>query len=99
MPGAARARQADDVRGADVSRAGECRAGGERGEVTPPLPLIPPSSWRKPGPITTGLGFDEGQGSSATQQQTPVVMGPGFRQDDSEQNPACYRFLFTGFRF
>ncbi|MHC6158176.1 hypothetical protein ACVSQB_41385, partial [Bradyrhizobium elkanii] len=46
--------------------------------------LSTPSSWRKPGPITTEFDCACDSGPSVAQQQAVGAMGPGFRQDDAE---------------
>src|SRR5678816_365799 len=47
-------------------------------------PAVFPSSWRKPGPITTGVCWERGRGPSFAQSSAAGVMGPGLRQDDTE---------------
>jgi hypothetical protein len=42
------------------------------------------SSWRRPGPITPAADDCAKLGPRPLSQQTPVVMGPGFRQDDGK---------------
>jgi hypothetical protein len=46
------------------------------------FPSPPLSSWRKPGPIATGLNCYTRWNYELAPQQLPGVMGPGFRQDD-----------------
>jgi hypothetical protein len=52
----------------------------------------PLSSWRKPGPITTGLYNRANWSTRCAQKHLFGVMGPGFRQDDSFV-PTAHSFL------
>ncbi|MGY4572163.1 hypothetical protein ACVWY5_005233 [Bradyrhizobium sp. USDA 3256] len=47
----------------------------------------PPSSWRRPGPITPNLNHCATLGPQSLLQSHAVVMGPGRRQDDDESRP------------